>query len=180
VAAAPGHRAEAERILRELEDGEVSPAFAQRRLHRLERAASVAAVSLALARARIPRVRRILCDVLATRKDPAGLDALLAALDDPDAAVRAAAADAIGKVFGYVDSPPLEHRDRTLAALTSRWRVEEAASVRSTLAQTLALLGDPAVRPLLAAALDDPDRMVRGQSRWGLDYLEREHPTPEA
>ena len=95
----------------------------------------------------------------------------MVALSDDAESVRAAAADAIGKVFGYVEQPPAHRRADVTAALLRRWRVEESDAVRSTLAQTLALVGDPSVRAALESAVDHPDRRVRGQAAWGLRHL---------
>jgi periplasmic divalent cation tolerance protein len=115
------------------------------------------------------------------RSEP-DIGVLVEALDDDDVTVRADAADALGKVFGYMETPPsAEKRSMALDALLSRWDREESNGVRSTLAQTLALLGDPSVRPVLESALNDDDPRVRGQARWGLEYLSRpvqERPKP--
>lgn len=98
---------------------------------------------------------------------------LAGALEDDDALIRYGAAEVLGKVFGYREVPPPEEMRRVaLDALLSRWPREEDAGVRSTLAQTLALFRDQSVRPLLEAALTDPDSMVRGQAEWGLRDLD--------
>lgn len=144
-------------------------------MDQLEAVVSGRETALALTMARNADTRQSLCDLLGRLRDPDGLDALLVALRDDSVKVRAAAADAIGKVFGYVSDPPLDRRDHTLEQLIERWRVEASDAVRSTLAQTLALLGDPVVRPLLEAALDAADYRVRGQARWGLGYLDRKN-----
>jgi periplasmic divalent cation tolerance protein len=97
---------------------------------------------------------------------------LIAALDDGDISVRAWAAQVIGKVFGYRERPPSdEDRRAAVDAVLARWEREETAEVRSTLAQTLALLGDPRARPVLETALADSSSMVRNQAAWGLRYL---------
>lgn len=143
---------------------------------RLVKEAPLDSVIGALRRAVDPESRQMLCDVLGDRKEAAAVPALLGRLDAPEVGVRAAAAEAVGKVFGYTDAPPSpERRREVLGVLLARWEVEESDAVRSTLAQTLALLGDPAVRPVLEAAVDHPDRRVRGQARWGLDHLTRTH-----
>lgn len=143
---------------------------------RLVKEAPLGSVTGALRRAADPESRQMLCDVLGDRKEVSAAPALLECLDDPEIGVRAAAAEAVGNVFGYTDAPPSpERRREVLGVLLARWEVEESDAVRSTLAQTLALLGDPAVRPVLEAAVDHPDRRVRGQARWGLDHLTRRH-----
>jgi|GEM_PF-2621734 len=121
-----------------------------------------------------PFVRMLLCDLLGQMRAATTIDALLTALSDTDSRVRAAAADAAGKVFGYVDEPlgPAT-RDRVRQTLEERIAVEDSDAVLSTLMQTAALLGDPSVRPLLESRLDHPDRRVRRQAAWGLDYLAR-------
>lgn len=97
---------------------------------------------------------------------------LIAALDSGDVSVRAWAAQVIGRVFGYRQSPPpAQDRRAAVEAVLARWGREETAEVRSTLAQTLALLGDARVRPILASALTDSSSMVRNQAAWGLQYL---------
>jgi periplasmic divalent cation tolerance protein len=97
---------------------------------------------------------------------------LIAALDEDDISVRARAAQVIGKLFGYRENPPPDE-DRRVAvdAVLARWEREETAEVRSTLAQTLALLGDPRAWPVLETALTDSNSMVRNQAEWGLRYL---------
>jgi periplasmic divalent cation tolerance protein len=107
---------------------------------------------------------------------------LIAALDEDDLSVRAWAAQVIGKVFGYRKNPPPDE-DRRVAvdAVLSRWGREETAEVRSTLVQTLALLGDLRARPVLESALTDSNSMVKNQAAWGLKYLsvpEEERPKP--
>jgi periplasmic divalent cation tolerance protein len=107
---------------------------------------------------------------------------LIAALNEDDISVRARAAQVIGKVFGYRKSPPpAKDRQAAVDAVLARWEREETAEVSSTLAQTLALLGDPRVLPVLESALTDNNSMVRNQAAWGLRYLsipERERSKP--
>jgi HEAT repeat protein len=130
-------------------------------------------ISAALSLAEHPEARRLVCHALGRFRDPGALDSLLVALNDVDPDVRSAAADAIGKIFGYVERPPLFRRSQVRDSLIARWRIEDSDDVRSTLIQTLALLGDPAVRFVLKSALDADDQRVRGQARWGLSYLDK-------
>ena len=128
----------------------------------------------ALGRATDPVDRQMLCDLLGFRKAKAAVPALIQCLADPAPGVRSASADALGKAFGYVAEPPAPaRRRRALEALLARWRVEESAGVRSTIAQTLGLLGDPSVRPLLETARHDLDPRVRRQAEWALEHLSR-------
>src|SRR5581483_11621809 len=75
--------------------------------------------------------RQAICDLLGRIADPAGLDTLTHALNDDNVAVRASAADAIGKIFGYVESPPVERRAEILRILLDRWRLDDSDAVRS-------------------------------------------------
>jgi HEAT repeat protein len=120
-----------------------------------------------------PRMREAICNLIGDMRAPAAIDSLLRALHDSDSGVRGAAADALGKIFGYVNDPPLVRRDDVLTALAAAWSSEASIDARSTFAQTFALLGDQSIRPLLEDALDDPDPRVRGQARWGLEYLNK-------
>jgi HEAT repeat protein len=129
----------------------------------------------ALRRATDPDDRRMLCDLLGFRASKAAVPVLIECLADPVSGVRGSAADALGKAFGYVAGPPppARRKKEALDALLARWRVEESAGVRSTIAQTLGLVGDPSVRPLLEEARGDADPRVRRQAEWALDYLSR-------
>jgi len=99
---------------------------------------------------------------------------MLAGLSDSNESVRVGAADALGKVFGYREIPITgEARTQVLEVVIQRWTTEQSPAVLSTLAQTMALFGDPAVTPILEGALDAADRRVRGQAKWGLAYLAR-------
>jgi HEAT repeat protein len=140
----------------------------------LEREADPRVLAEALATAEHPFTRQLLCDMLGNIRAGVAVDVLLGVLSDDDVEVRAAAADAIGKVFGYTQTPPpAEVRSAAREALLNMWEHEESGSVRSTLTQTLALLGDPSVRAILERALDDSDERVRRQASWGLEYLRR-------
>jgi hypothetical protein len=150
---------------------ELSQKEAAERFRTLQRSTTGSDLASALRLAAVPRIRQVICDLLGKKRDPNTLDALVDALSDSSTSVRASAADAIGKVFGYVENPPVGHRARVVRALLDRWAGEDSDAVRSTLAQTLALVGDQSVRPVLEAALDHPDRQVRGQAAWGLRHL---------
>ncbi|WP_442932304.1 HEAT repeat domain-containing protein [Micromonospora sp. NBC_01699] len=126
----------------------------------------------ALRQAETPFLRQLICDLLARLRNPVALDTLLECLVDPSSSVRVAAADAIGKIFGYVDSPPTGQRPKVFAEMVARLAEESAPSVRSTLLQSLALLGDRSVRPVLEAALNESDPRVQKQATWGTGYLE--------
>lgn len=136
--------------------------------------APAASLIEALRRSADPDERRMLADLLGFRKSKAAVPVLIECLTDPAPGVRGAAADALGKAFGYVaEPPPRKRRDEALAALLDLWGREESPGIRSTIAQTLGLLGDPSVRPLLEEARGDADRRVRRQAEWALGHLSR-------
>ncbi|MBC6456950.1 HEAT repeat domain-containing protein [Actinomadura sp. HBU206391] len=139
---------------------------------RLEREAPAPALVGALERARRPLTRQLLCDLLGFRLVRSAVPALADALDDPVVGVRASAADALGKIVGYGSRPaPAGLVDAASAAMRDRWAVEESAAVRGVLAFSLALTGDPSVRPVLESALDDPEEQVRSAAESGLARL---------
>lgn len=137
----------------------------------LQRSATGHDLAAALRLATAPRIRQVICDLLGKKRDSVALDALLEALPDSSTFVRASAADAIGKIFGYVEEPPVQERDRIFAVLLDRWSAEESDAVRSTLTQSLVLVGGRSAQPILDLALKHPDSRVRGQAEWGLRYL---------
>lgn len=154
-------------------DLEVPSADRRPVIRRLVAEAPIAVLLEALDIADNEMTRVLLVDMLGRRRDPASLSSLLGMLTENSVAVRAASADAIGKIFGYVQDPPLHERGRVRAALVDAWDREGAPEVRSTLAQSLALLGDLRILPLLEAAQHDKDPRVRRQAEWGSEYLKR-------
>jgi HEAT repeat protein len=129
----------------------------------------------ALAAATAPFTRQLLADLLGDRGDPAATEPLAAALDDPAEAVRAAAADALGKLFMGDDPPP---PDRVGAAMLARFESDPSAVVRRTLASAVgAAHYEPAI-PALRAALESEDRSLAYAAGWGLHWLEG-RPPPE-
>jgi HEAT repeat protein len=142
---------------------------------RLERKAPAAALIGALERADRPLTRQLLADLLGFRLVRSAVPVLVGALDDPEVGVRASAVDALGKILGYGPRPaPTGLAGEASAALRRRWAVEESAAVRSVLAASLALTGDPSVRPVLERALDDADEQVRSAAEWALARLAAE------
>lgn len=146
-------------------------------MRNIERSASVEAVIEALDKTANKRTLVLLCDILAEMKSNSSLPALIRLLQDQDRGVRAAATDAIGKVVGYKDDPPdSKIRGVVLKAILDLWHVERSKEVRSTIIQTLALINDPSVEPILLAALHDAEPLVRGQAVWGLEFMARSNP----
>ncbi|HWH01987.1 MAG TPA: HEAT repeat domain-containing protein [Pilimelia sp.] len=158
----------ADEIIRLLEEQESSKI---RSMDLVEQKASSLALRDAYFMARMPVTRQLICDLIGRQRDSTNLHTLLHALDDCLVGVRASAADAIGKIFGYVDRPPLDRREEVLARLMVAWHAEKSDDVRSTLVQTLALLGDARVVPLLRELLGDSSARIRTQARWGLRFL---------
>lgn len=90
------------------------------------------------------------------------LPLLLAGLDDPDPAVRVAAASAI---MGF--GPAARS---TVPALLARPK-DADSGVRATLLSTLAALGDPAAVPALRAGLHDAEGSVRSLAAYALGQI---------
>lgn len=106
-----------------------------------------------------PEVRRRSCVNLELRPQRAHLPALVVSLDDPSAAVAAAAARAIGACGGVEDHAPLA---RLLASPHETVRVEAASALARwgdpagvAALERLAYSGDPAVRHQVATTMGD-------------------------
>lgn len=96
--------------------------------------------------------RRTAVRVLVEMRDPETLDALVAALRDPEAEVRSEAARGIG---GSRDTSAGDALDTVL-------KTDPDAGVRTAAAEGLGLMGDRASADALADALEhDPDERVR-------------------
>ena len=122
--------------------------------------------------AEAPFTRHLLADLLGFRAVVAAAEPLAAALDDPDEGVRAAAADALGKVFLTDEPPPADVAVRVGAAMLARFESEPSAPVRHTLASAVgAARYEPAI-PALRAARESDDRSLAYSAGWGLHWLE--------
>ncbi|MET0816713.1 MAG: HEAT repeat domain-containing protein [Solirubrobacteraceae bacterium] len=131
--------------------------------------APAAGLAAALETAEAPHTRQLLADLLGFQAAPAGVAALIACLTDPELRVRAAAADALGKVFmAHPDDPQAPGAG---AALLARWQDEPATAVRHMLAAALGATGHRPAAPVLRTALDDPDAGVRDAAAWALERL---------
>lgn len=162
-----------QRVIEELGRTDLDAQESFDRWNRIERETPMRYLIGALRIARTPAARRSLLDLLGFRMARSAIPDIIGFLDDPNRKVRAAAADALGKAFGYPDRPPPPDRMRDgLTALLRRWDLETRDGIRATVLRGLALVGDPSVRPLLVAAQNDPNEMVRGQAHWGLGYLD--------
>ncbi|MBN1334597.1 MAG: HEAT repeat domain-containing protein [Deltaproteobacteria bacterium] len=107
-----------------------------------------------------PRERWVAVRVLGRVHSPPSVEALVALLDDPVPAIRAAAASAAGD-SGRPD----------LGEPVADLLEDPAVLVRTAAADALALLGQPQTVPALVRALDDPTNTYRGQSLWVRRHL---------
>jgi len=127
------------------------------------------ALAEALASARSAHTRQLLADLLGFQAAPAGAAALTAALADDELRVRAAAADALGKV--YLAHPDAPGREAAGAALLERWGVEPETAVRHMLAAALGATRHAPALPALRAAGEDGDRGTREAALWALEQF---------
>ncbi|HKE78396.1 MAG TPA: HEAT repeat domain-containing protein [Solirubrobacteraceae bacterium] len=137
-------------------------------MRRLEAEAPPAALAGALAGARRAHTRQLAADLLGRQADPEGAPQLLAALSDPDAGVRASAADALGKVL-LTHGPQVAPDAGT--ELLRAWDRESDPAVRHMLAAALGAAGHREAIPLLRAAAASGDRGLEHAARWALERL---------
>jgi HEAT repeat protein len=141
-------------------------------MRELQEQAPTGALVGALGAAGSPLTRQLLADLLGERGDAAAAEPLAGALDDPDEGVRAAAADALGKIFMADEPPDPEVAQRVGAAMLARFEAEPSAAVRRTLASAVgAARYEPAI-PALRAARASEDRSLAYAAGWGLHWLE--------
>lgn len=161
-----------QRVIEELEQEGLDEEQGTAVWHRVWHETPMRSLVGALRIAEDPDTRRALLDLLGFRSARSAIPDIIAHLDDSDVDVRAAAAKALGKAFGHIDRPPPSTRVVDgLAALLHRWEFEPDDDLRSILVGSLALVGDPSVRPLLIGAQNHADEKVRGRAQWGLGYL---------
>jgi HEAT repeat protein len=138
-------------------------------MYELRREAPAEGLAAALRTAGNPHTRQLLADLLGFQAGPAGAGALTQALGDPEPKVRAAAADALGKVF--LAHPDDAQREAAGAALLARWQDETAGPVRHMLAAALGATRHREAIPALEKARDDADAGVRESAAWALARL---------
>jgi HEAT repeat protein len=138
-------------------------------MYELEETAPADQLATALRMAGAPLTRQLLVDLLGFQAAPAGVPALIAALQDREQKVRSSAADALGKVF--LTHPDDPQRAAAGDALLERWQDEPAVTVRQMIAAALGATRNRAAVPALEAALQDPDDGVRAMARWALDQF---------
>ena len=137
-------------------------------VRRLEEEAPATAMIGALTTAPRPLTRQLAADILGRRADPEAATALIAALRDQDAGVRASAADALGKVMlahGPTSAPDAG------PALLAAYGAEHDAGVRHMLIAALGAAGHREAIPLVRAAATSDDRGLALAARWALERL---------
>jgi HEAT repeat protein len=146
-----------------------APSEDRRALFRqVEENAPGAAIAGALGTAERPLTRQLAADMLGRRAEAESAGALLAALADPVAGVRASAADALGKVMlthGPASAPGAG------PALLAAYDAEEDAGVRHMLAAALGAARHREAIPLLRAAAASDDRGLALAAQWALEQL---------
>ena len=138
-------------------------------IKQLEEHAPRAALAGALA-AEVPLTRQLAADILGRRAEIESAGALLAAIHDPDAGVRASAADALGKVMltHGPDSAP-----GAGPALLAAYDAEPESGVRHMLIAALGAAGHREAIPLLRSAAGSEDRGLALAAQWALGQLGR-------
>ncbi len=137
-------------------------------IRQLEETAPREAIAGVLAAAELPLTRQLAADILGRRAEVESADALLAAIRDPDAGVRASAADALGKIM-------LTHGPASVPgagpALLAAYDAENDPGVRHMLAAALGAARHREAIPLLRAAADSEDRGLALAAQWALEQL---------
>jgi HEAT repeat protein len=123
-------------------------------------------LATALTQAEHAHTRQLLADLLGFQASPAGVEALIAALNDREAKVRSSAADALGKVF--LEHPDLPVRDTAGAALLTHAEIEPETATRTVLLTALGTTRHEPGRATLQGALDDPDERIAKAAAWAL------------
>lgn len=138
-------------------------------VRQLEEEAPATAMIGALTTADRPLTRQLAADILGRRADPEAATALIAALRDQDAGVRASAADALGKVM-------LAHGPTSAAGpgLLAAYGAEHDAGVRHMLIAALGAAQHREAIPLVRAAATSEDRGLALAAKWALERLSGE------
>jgi HEAT repeat protein len=137
-------------------------------IRELEASAPRVAIEGALATAKVPLTRQLAADMLGRRAEAESAGPLVAALRDPDAGVRASAADALGKVM--LTHGPASAPDAG-PALLAAYETENDAGVRHMLAAALGAAHHREAIPLLRAAAGSEDRGLALAAQWALEQL---------
>jgi HEAT repeat protein len=125
----------------------------------------------ALERATSPRVRHVICNLMATLGDPAALPCLLARLSDQDPSVVAAAADAIGNSsYDQEVAEPLRMSlgHRLLELVADR---DHGDVIRPSAIYALGLMRFREAVPSLLEAIDSESPRVRWSAAEALAHI---------
>lgn len=137
-------------------------------IRELEATAPRVAIEGVLAGATIPLTRQLAADILGRRAEVESAGSLVAAIRDPDAGVRASAADALGKIM--LTHGPASAPDAG-PALLAAYAAEDDAGVRHMLAAALGAAHHREAIPLLRAAAGSEDRGLALAAQWALEQL---------
>jgi HEAT repeat protein len=138
----------------------------------LREAAPADALIDALRLAERPHTRQLVADILGFRAEPSAVDALLAALYDPESGVRSAVADALGKILLAYSPRDARTTERAGVAMLARFEAEDDPGVRRMLASAVGTTGYRPAAPALRAALESDDKSLAFCAGWGLHWLE--------
>jgi len=119
-------------------------------------------------------VKEAVLDLFRDLHDPSGIPLLIDGISSTTVDNRCAAADALGKVFGYVHCPPKGRPlELAFAAVMEQLAVETVSGAKSRMMWTLAMFGESAALPILSRAQISLDHYVARQGREGERYLLR-------
>jgi HEAT repeat protein len=136
-------------------------------IKQMEEDAPTEALTGALA-AETPLTRQLAADILGRRTEIESAAALMEAIRDPDAGVRASAADALGKIMlahGPAGAPGAG------PALLAAYAAEDHAGPRHMFAAALGAARYREAIPLLRAAAGSEDRGLALAAQWALERL---------
>jgi HEAT repeat protein len=130
-----------------------------------------ATLCAALANAELSHVRHVICNIMATLRDPLALPCLLDALSDTDRKVVAAAADAVGNCAHHNPVPPLLADALGQRLLTILGDPGQEVFVRTAVIYALGLMRYSAAFPILVNALEDETPSVRWSAAEALAHI---------
>lgn len=141
--------------------GRIHPSHGFLTKRRIIKEASVRTLLATLSSNSDPHIREILCDIFGERRAKSAVPQLIDLLDDKDVGVRAAAADALGKIGSR----------KAGEAMLKRFLEETEVPVKDTLVAALGAVGYHPAVPALIEALNSPERTIRACAAWSLGAL---------